>query len=184
MSNKVSFVLNRNPPYMDTTVPYERTKAEIEILLKSYGIKNIRWTTLEGQDDTLEFIIEAQVQGTKKQLGVAVKPPHIVIKKKLHGKLVESENINQEYRLLFHWIKSKIEAVVWGLSTIEKEFLSEVLMKLPNGHQSTVGDVVVNLMSKDTLQSLPFYSSRHSEVSRRVIDAEAILPSEDNSGGS
>ena len=85
MSNKVSFVLNRNPPYMDTTVPYERTKAEIEILLKSYGIKNIRWTTLEGQDDTLEFIIEAEMQGVKKQLCVAVKPPHIVIKKKLHG---------------------------------------------------------------------------------------------------
>ena len=184
MSNKVSFVLNRNPPYLDTTVPYERTKAEIEILLKSYGIKNIRWTTLEGQDDTLEFIIEAEVQGVKKQLGVAVKPPHIVIKKKLHGKLVDTENINQEYRLLFHWIKSKIEAVVWGLSTIEKEFLSEILMKLPNGQQSTVGDVVVNLMSKDTLQSLPFYSSRQSEVKGRVIDAEVILPSEDNSGGS
>ena len=184
MSNKVSFVLNRNPPYLDTTVPYERTKAEIEILLKSYGIKNIRWTTLEGQDDTLEFIIEAEMQGVKKQLGVAVKPPHIVIKKKLHGKLVDTENINQEYRLLFHWIKSKIEAVVWGLSTIEKEFLSEVLMKLPNGQQSTVGDVVVNLMSKDTLQSLPVYSSRQSEIPRLVIDAEVILPSEDNSGGS
>ncbi len=182
MSNRVSFVLNRNPPYMDTTVPYERTKAEIEILLKSYGIKNIRWTTLEGQDDTLEFIIEAQVEGVKKQLGVAVKPPHIFIKRKLHGKLVESENINQEYRLLFHWIKSKIEAVVWGLSTIEKEFLSEVLMKLPNGQQSTVGDVVVNLMSKNTLESLPFYNSRQIEVPRRVIDAEAILP-DDNSGG-
>jgi hypothetical protein len=131
MSNKVSFVLNRNPPYMDTTVPYERTKVEIEILLKSYEIKNIRWTTLEGQDDTLEFIIEAEMQGVKKQLGVAVKPPHIILKEKLHGKLVDTENINQEYRLLFHWIKSKIEAVVWGLSTIEKEFLSEVLMKLP-----------------------------------------------------
>ena len=183
MSNKVSFVLNRNPPYLDTTVPNERTKAEIEILLKSYGIKNIRWTTLEGQDDSLEFIIEAEVQGVKKQLGVAVKPPHIVIKKKLHGKIVDTENINQEYRLLFHWIKSKIEAVVWGLSTIEKEFLSEVLMKLPNGQQSTVGDVVVNLMSKDTLQSLPFYGSRQSEVPIRVIDAEVILPSEDNLGG-
>jgi hypothetical protein len=85
MSNKVSFVLNRDPPYMDTTVPYERTKAEIEILLKSYWIKNIRWTTLEGEDDTLEFIIEAKVEGVKKQLGVEVKPPHIVIKKKLHA---------------------------------------------------------------------------------------------------
>ena len=124
------------------------------------------------------------MQGVKKQLGVAVRPPHIVIKKKLHGKLIDAENVNQEYRLLFHWIKSKIEAVVWGLSTIEKEFLSEILMKLPNGQQSTVGDVVVNLMSKDTLQSLPFYGSRQSEPPCRVIDAKVILPSEDNSGGS
>jgi len=122
MRNKVSFVLNRNRPYLDTTVPYERTKAEIEVILKSYGIKNIRWTTLEGQDGILEFIIEPQVQDAKKQLGVAVKPPHVVIKKKFHGKLVESENINQEYRLLFHWIKSKIEAVVWGLAQLRRNF--------------------------------------------------------------
>jgi hypothetical protein len=81
MSNKVSFVLNRNPPYMDTTVPYERTKVEIEILLKSYWIRNIRWTTLEGEDDTLEFIIEAKVEGVKKQLGVEVKPLILLLKR-------------------------------------------------------------------------------------------------------
>ena len=182
MTNKVSFVLNRNPPYIDTEVPYERTKAEIEILLKSYGIKNIRWTTLEGQDDVLEFIIEAEVQGAKKQMGVAVRPPHIIIKKKLHGKVVDTENINQEYRLLFHWIKSKVEAVVWGLSTIEKEFLSQVTMKLPSGQESTVGDVVLGLMSKDAMQSLPFYGSAQSapklvqSEGRRVIEPEVILP--------
>ncbi len=179
MSSRVSYVLNRNPPYMDTEVPYERTKAEIEILLKSYGVKGIRWTSLEGQDDTLEFIIEAEVQGVRRQLGVAVKPPHIYIKKKLRGQIVNTENINQEYRLLFHWIKSKIEAVVWGLSTIEKEFLSEILLKLPNGEQSTVGAVITNLMSKDSLQSLPFFGQTitNSQVTaspRRIVDAEVI----------
>lgn len=77
MANRVNFALNRTPPYLDTEVPYERTKAAIEVLLKSYGVKGIRWTSLEGQDDVLEFIIEAEVQGVKKQLGIAVKPPHI-----------------------------------------------------------------------------------------------------------
>jgi len=182
MSNRVNYVLNRNPPYMDTEVPYERTKAEIEILLRSYGVKGIRWTSIEGQDDVLEFVVEATVQGVHKQLGIAVRPPHIIIKKKLHGKLVDTEDINQEYRLLFHWIKSKIEAVVWGLSTIEKEFLSEILLKLPNGQQSTVGAVVVNLMSKDTLQSLPFYGSNQAmpqlqqqQEERRVLEADEII---------
>jgi hypothetical protein len=92
---------------MDTQVPYERTKAEIEILLRSYGVKGIRWTSLEGQDDVLEFIIEADLLGVRKQLGISVKPPHIYVKKKLHGKLVNTENINQEYRLLFHWDKEQ-----------------------------------------------------------------------------
>jgi len=75
-------------------------------------VKGIRWTSMEGQDDVLEFLIEAEVQGVKKRLSIAVRPPHIFVKKRLRGKLVNTENINQEYRLLFHWIKSKIEAVV------------------------------------------------------------------------
>jgi len=48
---KVSFILNRNPPYMDTEVPYERAKAEdrtepnwsntVEMLLRK-GVRNYR----------------------------------------------------------------------------------------------------------------------------------------------
>jgi hypothetical protein len=34
MSSRLSYVLNKTPPYMDTEVPNERTKAEIEILKK------------------------------------------------------------------------------------------------------------------------------------------------------
>ena len=169
-----SIVLNRNPPYLNTEVPYERTKAEIEILLRSYGVKGIRWTSLEGQDDVLEFIIEAEVQGVKKQLGIAVKPPHICIKKRVPGRgIVNAENINQEYRLLFHWIKLKIEAVVWGLSTIEKEFLSEVTLRLPDGRISTVGEVIIDLMSRNSLQSLPFFGSSQEQSKcdqSKVID--------------
>jgi hypothetical protein len=175
MSSKLSYVLNKTPPYADTEVPYERTKAEIEILLKSYGVKGIRWTSLEGQDDVLEFIIEATLQGVKKQLGIAVKPPHIFIQKKLPRQgLVQTENINQEYRLLFYWIKSKIEAVVWGMSTVEREFLSEILLKLPDGSQSNVGAVVTNLMGKDTLQSLPFYGQ--TTASSQVTQALPMPP--------
>ena len=34
MSRHLSYVLNKTPPYTDTEGPYERTKAEIEILKK------------------------------------------------------------------------------------------------------------------------------------------------------
>lgn len=153
--------INRNPPYSDTTVPMERTKAEIEMLLKSYGVKGTRWTSMEGQDDLLEFVVDAEIRGVKKQLGIGVRPPHIIIRKRVRGQgMVNTENLNQEYRLLYHWIKSKIEAVCWGLSTIEKEFLSEVTMKLPDGRTTSVGEIVLNLVGENRLQSLPFMGDK------------------------
>ena len=165
--------IQRNPPYGNTTVAYERTKAEIETLLRSYGVKGTRWTSMEGQDDVLEFIVEANIRGVKKQIGIAVKPPHIHQRKRIPGRgLGYSENINQEYRLLFHWIKSKIEAVVWGLSTIEKEFLSEVTIQLADGRQSSVGEVVLGLVSEDRLPSLPFMESQRKVDKTNVIDVE------------
>ena len=168
--------ITRNPPYADTDVPYEKTKAQIEIILKSYGVKGIRWTSMEGQDDVLEFIVVANIQGVQKQIGIAVNPPHIFLKKRYPGKgLVNTENINQEYRLLFYWIKSKVEAVMWGLSTIEKEFLSQVTMKLPDGRTTSVGDVVLNLVGENRLQSLPFMgaqteTSQNTKERKHVID--------------
>lgn len=166
--------ITREPPYADTVVPYEKTKAQIETILKSYGVKGIRWTSMEGADDVLEFIAVADIHGVKKQIGIAVRPPHIYIKKRYPGKgLVNTENINQEYRLLFYWIKSKIEAVMWGLSTIEKEFLSDVTMKLPDGRTTSVGEIVLGLVSEDRLQSLPFIDQKTTEnkkPSKPVID--------------
>ena len=166
--------ITRTPPYSNTAVPYERTKAEIELLLKSYGVKGIRWTSMEGQDDVLEFIVEAEIRGIKKQIGITVKPPHILTHKRIRGRgIVSTENIAQEYRLLYHWIKTKIESVVWGLSTIEKEFLSEVTMKLPDGRTTSVGEIVLGLVSEDRLQSLPFIDQKTTEnrkPSKPIID--------------
>lgn len=153
MSGNLGNRVAKNPPYEDTEVDYTRTKAEIECLLKSYGVKGVRWTSVEGQDDVLEFLAEAEILGVKKTISVAVSPPHIILQRKKGPK----EDINQEYRLLFYWIKSKIEAVTWGLSTIESEFLSQVRIALPNGQSTTVGATVANLVAKDNLASLPYF---------------------------
>ncbi len=178
MNTPASVVLNRNPPYKDTSVSCERTKAEIEILLKSYGIKAIRWTTVEGEDDILEFAFDLEVYGVKKQLGIRVSPPHIVVKKRVGGEIKETENINQEYRLLFHWIKSKIEAVVWGLSTIEREFLSDIVWRLPDGRETTFATMVMDIVSENSLQSLPFYghAKEQPRLPPRNITLEGQTP--------
>lgn len=170
--------VTRDPPYRDTEVNYTRTKAEIECLLKSYGVKATRWTSQEGKDDILEFVAEVEVRGVKKAVGISVSPPHIYIQKKLGGKLVNTENINQEYRLLFYWLKSKIEAITWGMSTVEREFLSEITTKLPDGRTVSVGEIVIDLMAEDRLPSLPFYAQPDQPTRRKdppiVFDGEAV----------
>lgn len=148
----------KEAPYRDTEVPYTRTKGEIELLLKSYGVKGVRWTSQEGQDDVLEFLAEVNVRGVKKIITISASPPHIIIQKKLAGRgLVNTEDPNQEYRLMFYWIKAKIEAITWGLSTVEKEFLSQITTALPDGRTMKVGDVVEDLIAEDRLPSLPYF---------------------------
>lgn len=173
----LTYNVNKDPPYKDTKVPLERTKAEIEILLKMYGVKGIRWTTLEGQDDTLEFLVESTVRGVKKQFAIAVKPPMIPIKKRVRTsggwKNAETRNPNQEYRLLFYWIKSKIEAITWGLTTVEQEFLSQITTSLPDGRVTSIGEIVADLMVNDNLNALPYFGDKSPP--KRPTDKSKII---------
>ena len=159
--------LKREPPYRDTKVPYERTKAQIERLLSDYGVEGIQWTTYRGDED-LKFIVSAEVKGVKRELMIQVKPPQMFVRRRVRGRgLVKTQNRNQAYRLLFYWIKSKLEAVVWGLSTIEKEFLSQVTVALPDG-STTVGEIMQGYIAKDALRALPT-----PEPDRKKIEVEA-----------
>lgn len=86
---------------------------------------------------------------------------------------VNTENPNQEYRLLFYWIKSKIEAVTWGLSTIEQEFLSNITTALPNGRVTSVGEIIAGLLAEDKLKGLPFVAEKdRQKADGKIIDVE------------
>jgi hypothetical protein len=45
-------------------------------------------------------------------------------------------------------LKSKLEAVSYGLTTVEKEFLSEVIVKLPQGGDTTIGEAIAGGVAK------------------------------------
>ena len=52
---------------------------------------------------------------------------------------VYSPNWAQSFRLLYWWLKAKLEAVAYGLTSVEQEFLSQVMVKLPSGEMTTMG---------------------------------------------
>ena len=60
-------------------------------------------------------------------------------------------NWAQSMRLLFHWIKAKLEAVSFGLNSVEKEFLSDIVTTLPNGTRMTIWDMISKQMEKNDL---------------------------------
>ena len=60
-------------------------------------------------------------------------------------------NWAQSMRLLFHWIKAKLEAVSFGLNSVEKEFLSDIVTTLPDGSRMTICDMISKQMEKNDL---------------------------------
>ena len=67
------------------------------------------------------------------------------------GNEKELANWAQSMRLLYYWIKAKLEAVSFGLNSVEKEFLSDIVTTLPNGTQQTIWDMIEGQMASGNL---------------------------------
>ncbi len=48
----------------------------------------------------------------------------------------------QVYRALFYYLKARFTSVEFGIRTVEQEFLQEIVLKLPDGSDSTVSELV------------------------------------------
>ena len=136
-----------NIPYQHTTIAPERTKADIEKLLKEHGISDVQWTTYKG-DTLLRFLWHLTIKGVEKEIMFQFTPPIIHTQKRIWSQQDQrtiKATVQLEataYRLLFWYLKNKLDAVLYGLESMEKEFLSHAVVALPNGKEVTVGDSI------------------------------------------
>lgn len=142
-------------PYSDTVIPYARSKADIEGLLKVYEAKAVRWTEDFADPNSLpilEFIMEVEVRGVKRQLGFRMQPPVLMHHKRINTQYgLRSANIpnkDASLRLMWWYLKSKLEAVSYDLQSFEKEFLSHVITALPSGETTTIGETAEIMISQ------------------------------------
>ncbi len=171
-------LLKVKPPYKDSELDPDHSIADINKLLRKYGIDDYQWTTLWG-----EGVIELKVMiettgpdGKPRKIGIKVTPPIFKSKRRTwdakKGRYVTQElpNYSQAMRLLFHWLKIKIEAVAFGLKEVEEEFMSDLIVRGPDGRESTIGKVFKPQITNGvaTLPSLP----SRSEPEDHVVDAE------------
>jgi hypothetical protein len=145
----------KRAPYATTTKDPDTTIADINRMLRSYGISNIQWTTAwERQMVELRFAIEKE---PGKFIGIRVRPPAFAAVRRTWDektgkyKRLEAPNWAQSLRMLLWWLKAKVEAVAFGLREVEEEFLSDVIVRLPSGEETTVGEVVRPAMTDGTL---------------------------------
>jgi hypothetical protein len=166
-------------PYANTEIAPERTKAEIEKLLKQNGVEDIQWTTIKGET-TLKFFWEITMKGEKKRILFEFKPPYIPAKRRTwqnnHYEMITVNLESQSFRLLWHYLKNKLDAVRWGLVSMEKEFLSQALVSLPNGTTTTIGEQITQVYD---LVRQPALEQRDSK-GERVIEGEIIDSSEES----
>ena len=139
------------PPYGDTSVNADKTQQDITQLLRKYGVEQINWQIdYKMERIQLDFIIEYKKQEDQSihKIAVRVKPPMFAAQRRTwdpkEGKYVKTDMANwaQSMRLLFHWIKAKLEAVSFGLNSVEKEFLSDIITTAPDGTRVTVWDLI------------------------------------------
>jgi hypothetical protein len=123
-----------------TDVPSDRSRAEIERTLKRFGATAFAYAW-EGDQATIAFKMKDRQVRFRLPLPdpdnrAFTVTPTGKARSAVAAEAAYQQAVRQRWRALALVIKAKLEAVEAGISTVEREFLADVL--LPNG--STVGD--------------------------------------------
>lgn len=129
-------------PYYGTTVSVLKTQTQIKKLLGKYGLQAIK--LIEDnlhKKGVIEFILSQN---------------DIPIQFRFNFNLPENESRQRQmYRGLFYYLKARFTSVDFGINTVEKEFMAEIVMRLPDGRSRTMkelyGDKILELRSDNLL---------------------------------
>ncbi|MFH0904259.1 MAG: hypothetical protein V1854_03615 [Methanobacteriota archaeon] len=133
----------KKPPYDRTEIDVIKSQNDIQKLLLEYGAEGIQWIVFRDALPRLAFIIEADINGIRKKVGVQIDPSITRPKNSPQG-----INYKQSMRLLYWYVKSKLEAVAYGVKTFEKEFLDDIVYRLPDGREVKVGDLILKQIAE------------------------------------
>lgn len=148
-----------------TDVPIDRSKAQIEDVLRRHGSEGFGYMTHGGK---------AQVvfQFQKIPFRIELKMPELAeFEQTPRGRSRRGQAIEREYeqacrskwRALLLVIKAKLEAVEQGISTIEHEFAADIVIE----GGKTLGQVLDKQISGGKLKALPMFTGDFSGESEK-----------------
>lgn len=162
--------LAKSIPYANTSIPAEQTQFQIQGMLSEFviidpdtkkkkaWIGSIQWTTMQSSMPVLRFSMEYDTpDGIHKVIGVQMQPPMLMIKRGRGYDAKWTENKDASMRLLYWYLKNKLEAVLFGLKDATEEFMADVLVRLPGSPtpQRMAQAVLTQIDDKQVL-ALPF----------------------------
>ena len=165
----------KRPPYSDSKADPEKTQGQINTLLREYGVQKVQWTTEYDLGKVeLSFMVDAIIHERQTTIAIKILPPVFVQtrrtwnSKKGYYEKIPLPNWAQSFRMLYWWLKAKLEAVAYGLTTVEQEFLSQVVLTDQSGMSVTVGQALTENIATGRL----LLESKAEPEKARVVDMD------------
>jgi|SRR5882757_309531 len=131
-----------------TSVPAERSRAELEKILQKYGATSFGYIWEHGPDaDRYQQVIAFQVGGRSIRMAIpmpARDDPKFTLtptrqrRGTAQAQQAYEQEVRRRWRSLVMVIKAKLVAIEDGISTIDREFLSDIV----TNDGRTVGDIM------------------------------------------
>ena len=116
--------------YKTTSVHWGKSQADISRLLTQYGIQDTRFTFMQSRNELIcEFNYPTKIDNKDVSVGVRILLP--IPKEKDLEKAK-----NQIHRALFYYLKTKFEALSFGLVEFMQEFMPHLLINDKSGQRT------------------------------------------------
>ena len=119
----------RDLPYHNTNVSIRDTISKIKELLGKYGLIGHQITEY-GKTFKLVFALQREAKKHAFQFDLIIPD--------------DDKFARQKFRAFYWHLKSRLEAVDFGLFTLQEVFMAELLVQLPNGDITTVKKSIEN----------------------------------------
>lgn len=120
-------------PYKTSTVTQGKTYGEIIGLLRDHGIMDYQFTTVKGVD-TLAFPLKVKYKDMEKQFMVKLTVPKLYYPIKTGRGYNATETVTylekESWRIFWWHLKSKLEAIEFGISDEIHEFMYNITYTL------------------------------------------------------
>ena len=162
----VSFKDFKKMPYNDTKTKWTTTKGEFEGIL--YGLrergilKKHAWVTEGATDEEIESLVlemAIPVRSQTRTIQLRFQPTMIYTeswkgsRSRGDKKLVKKLQRNASWRMFYWGFKAKMEAVLYGLVTLQNEFMSHIVLSLKDD-SVTFGDALEVILEEGRLGNL------------------------------